>query len=178
MVGAGDVRKVLYPAAISLILRMVRILSVAGKHVLLAGYYGTSRLTALHLAAKICNLDPVTFDVKHAPGVVEVAPSDSAQYSGDFVRFLKGVVYRAAGLRVRGEHDGSGGGDSEQHVSLLTADQAASNPVVYELAPPQRLLVAIQSCQQLAEKDRITLLNLIDYEDPGYLFNDNEILGV
>ena len=169
LVGAGDVRKVLYPAAISLILRMVRILSVANKHVLLAGYYGTTRLTALHLAAKICDLEPISFDVKQAPGVVEASPSDSAQYSADFVRFLKGVVYKAAGFRLK---------------SLLDMDEAplllgveSSNPVPFEIVPSQRLLVVIQSCQQLSDKDRVTLLNLIDYEDPGYLFSDNEVLG-
>lgn len=169
LVGAGDVRKVLYPAAISLILRMVRILSVANKHVLLAGYYGTTRLTALHLAAKICDLEPISFDVKQAPGVVEASPSESAHYSADFVRFLKGVVYKAAGFRLK---------------SLLDMDDAPlllsgelSNPVPFEIVPSQRLLVVIQSCQQLTDKDRVTLLNLIDYEDPGYLFSDNEILG-
>lgn len=170
LVGAGDVRKVLYPAAISLILRMVRILSVAGKHVLLAGYYGTTRLTALHLAARICNLEPITFDVKHSAGIVEAQPSDSALYSSDFARFLKGVVYKAAGLRMRTGDSMSG---DDQAPSLL----AGSHPVGYDLVPSQRLLVAIQSCQQLSDKDRITLLNLIDYDDPGYLFSDNEILG-
>lgn len=172
LVGAGDVRKVLYPAAISLILRMVRILSVAGKHVLLAGYYGTTRLTALHLAARICNLEPITFDVKHSAGVVEAQPSDSALYSSDFVRFLKGVVYKAAGLRIKAADSA----DGEDQPSLLGGD--SSRPVGYELVASQRLLVAIQSCQQLSDKDRITLLNLIDYDDPGYLFSDNEILGI
>lgn len=171
LVGAGDVRKVLYPAAISLVLRMVRILSVAGKHVLLAGYYGTTRLTALHLAAKICNLEPISFDVKNSAAIVEAQPSDGALYSSDFVRFLKGVVYKAAGLRIR-TSDSAGGDDQP---SLLGTD--SSRPVGYELVPSQRLLVAIQSCQQLPDKDRITLLNLIDYDDPGYLFSDNEILG-
>jgi hypothetical protein len=167
-VGGGDVRKVLYPAAICLVLRMVRILSVAGKHVLLAGYYGTTRLTALHLAAKICNLQPITFDVKLNPGVVEAQPSDSALYATDFVRFLKSVVYRAAGLRVRSA--------SHADEALLTSD-LHSAIVAYEIVPAQKLLVAIQSCQQLSDRDRITLLNLIDYEDPGYLFSDAEILG-
>lgn len=170
LVGAGDVRKVLYPAAISLILRMVRILSVANKHILLAGYYGTTRLTALHLAAKICNLEPISFDVKQAPGVVEASPSDNAQYSADFVRFLKGVVYKAAGFRLKSLLD------MDKGPLLLGVE--SSNPVPFESVPSQRLLVVVQSCQQLSDKDRVTLLNLIDYEDPGYLFTDNEVLGM
>ena len=124
---------------------------------------------ALHLAAKICNLEPISFDVKQAPGVVETAPSDSAQYSADFVRFLKGVVYKAAGLRFKSLLD------MDDAPSLINNDH--SNPVPYELVPSERLLVVVQSCQQLCDKDRVTLLNLIDYEDPGYLFSDNEILG-
>ena len=165
-IGAGDMRRVLYPAAISLILRMVRILSVAGKHVLLAGYYGTTRLTALHLAAKICNLQAVTFDVKQSPGVVEMLPSASAAYSVDFKHFLKSVVYRAAGLRVCAA-------DTENTVE----HSSTAATVCYEIVPAEKLLVAVQSCQQLSEQDRVTLLNLIDYEDPGYLFSDSEVLG-
>ena len=203
---AGDMRCVLYPAAVSLVLRLVRILSVAGKHVLLSGYPGSTRVTALHLAAKICNLEPVTFDVKDAPGIVEASPSATAAYSTDFLLFLKSAVYRATGL-AHGSHTGvdgldgqgtavtgntgssgggsggvSGAGSSGNNGSSGTsgsnsASDAFDIPVSYISTEPQRLLVIIRSCQQLGHPDRRTLLNLIDGENPGSLFNDNEILG-
>jgi len=163
-VGANDVRRVLYPAAISLLLRIVRILSVAGKHLLLAGYYGSTRVTAIHLAAKLCGLDFVMFEVKHAPGVVEAAPSELAKYSNDFFRFLKTSILKVVGLELKGEVG------SANHNTTL-------HPM-YEMVPPQRLLLGITGTQQLPIEDRRLLINLLEYQDTSYFFDDDEVLAI
>jgi len=159
-IGANDVRRVLYPAAISLLLRIVRILSVSGKHLLLAGYYGSTRMTAIHLAAKLCGLEFIMFEVKQSPGVVEAAPSEHAKYSNDFFRFLKTAILKVTGLEVKAE--------------------VGSDPSLpmYDMIPPQRLLLGISGSQQLPVEDRRLLINLLEYQDTSCFFDDEEVLAI
>ena len=158
-IGANDVRRILYPAAISLLLRIVRILSVSGKNLLLAGYYGSTRMTAIHLAAKLCGLEFIMFEVKQSPGVVEAAPSEHAKFSNDFFRFLKTAILKVAGLEI---------GSEGQNPSLP----------MYEMIPPQRLLLGISGSQQLPVEDRRLLINLLEYQDTSCLFDDEEVLAI
>ena len=165
----GEVKSILYPAAFSYLLRMVRILTVVGKHALLTGYCGSSRSKLVVLAAKICRLTPFLFSPKEvSDGVVENIPSETSQLSSNFKNYLKKVILRAAGFS-----DPVTAADQDVAGNMFIM----SGQVFYGRALATKTMLVIDGAQQMNREDRRLLLNIIDRQDPSLLFEDGEILG-
>lgn len=164
-----EVHSLLFPAALSLLLRIVRILSVTGKHVLLAGYSGSSRNRAILLAAKICDLEPRLFSIKEYNDVVESNPSEKAMLAMNFRHFIKTLVLRSCGLSDPITADDP----AAANLSVFVA----SGQIVFQSLTISPSLVIVDGAQQLTTDDRYMLLQVLDYDDPSILFSDAEILG-
>lgn len=178
----------LYPTAMSMLLRIVRCINTMNSNILLSGYFGTTRLTALHLAARICHLRLYSFDVKESMGIVEVSTSKRAENSTNFRKFLKGALLRAAKFEEldkasednehrRNKRKGHNKSGSINSPSTKDGNKEAKD-TEYSVTKPSRTLLVIQGAQQLNYEDRRLLLNFVDYEDPCSLLEDDEIIAI
>lgn len=158
----------LYPSAMRMVMRLIRILKSVGNHVLLSGFMGTTRLKALHLAATFCEYKFCSFDVKDSFEIADSGQSDRAAMSFQFKRFLKSCLLRMAGFRnVRGDLEDSLFNPFHQVYS-----------VTYKSVPPEKVLVCVTNGQCLSLQDRRDLMLLVDYEDPTGIFESFEITAM
>ncbi|RYH31700.1 hypothetical protein EON65_02065 [archaeon] len=174
-----EISEVMYPAALSLLLRLVRVLSVAGKHVILAGYPGSSKKTAILLAAKICQFVPMMFVAKESQSAIEGC-SDKAEAAFDFRLFMKTAVLKSAGFTDPVTLDDLENNPIHQNnpnVMLNSVGLLHPGQVYYEIIAPQRVLAVISEVEQVNSEDRRKLIHIIDYDDPTVLFTDAELIG-
>jgi hypothetical protein len=149
----------LYPAAVAMMLRLVRALTSISAHVVLSGFVGASRLPVLHLAASLSSLGIETFEVSRCPRATEFNASTSYSALASDVRgFLKRAVLRVCGVRAR-DHSPS-----------------TSGPAAFRPAAPAPLLAALTSAQLLTPAERQVLLNVVA-GDYAALFDNREIEG-
>jgi hypothetical protein len=175
----NEVHSLLYPLAFSYILRIIRIISNAGKHILLAGYSSLSRKNSLILAAKLCSLQPYLFTTREINGILEMLPSELANYFMNFKRFLKECILKSIGLIDKNadkfyEHE------EMNHPVVGTAAAAAATAFSflrheYTVIPEQKVLIIIDNAQQLLDGDRRLLLQIMDSCDPTIVFDNTEI---
>lgn len=165
--GDRHVSSILYPAGVSMVLRLSRVLASVENHLLLVGYLGTAKVIALNLAAKICNLSFCCYDCKDAVNSLETLPSNRASASFNFHRFLKSVIFRVAGFRnVKGDVE-----------EVVFNPFYQINTVGYNSVEPESVLAVIAHAQQLSAQERRALLNIIDYNDPMVIFDTAEVIG-
>lgn len=179
-----EIQQLLFPAAISLLLRLVRLLTVLSKHVLVTGYPGSSKSTAVLLAAKIARYEPRYFQVKNSQisssTGTDGTSSVKAQQCFNLKQFIKSVVLQAAGF--------SEAVTVSEYSSLLLPNGSLLLPgqVYYEkrdttssvaTGSDSRYLMVIDQVQQLSIDDRRVLLHILEYQDPSILFDAAEIQG-
>jgi hypothetical protein len=155
----------MFPAAMSMILRMVRILS-RGQHLLLSAFNGSLKHKGIRLAAKICGRKMFTFSSKDYTGT-EMPPSSMATESSNFKRFLKSAVLCAAGFRNTKS-------DPEEATFDAYFQAYSAN---YEKLDGQNVVIVVSEAQQLSVDNRRMLLNLLDVNCACNLFEDHEIAG-
>lgn len=168
-----DVKCVMYPAALTLLLRMVRILSVAGKHMIIAGYPGSSKMTAVLLAAKICHLQSRHYVAKESQSATDTCCERAAQ-AFDFKLFIKRAVLRVAGFSnpiVAEDFENGADMFATSHGVLLPGQ------VYYDALPSEKVVIVVDEAQQLNTEARKWMLHLLDYSDPSGLFDDSELQG-
>ena len=166
--GNFNINTILYPQAIALLLRLVRILSsVEGSgykanNILLMGFPGTTRKLAVHLAAKICNLQLLVFDVKANMGAIsEHLPSERTVRSKNLELFLKEAVWKVSGFSY----------------SVVQKDSDEQPNIV--LCTPSKIVLMITGITALLEKDRRLLVSILQYGDiPATMFTDLEWAGM
>eukprot|EP01038_Epipyxis_sp_PR26KG_P006877 gene6877-9419_t len=165
---------ILYPAALSLLLRIVRLLSSGNnrQHLLLLSYPGSTKKIATLLACKICQLKLLSFDVKNvSDSIVESQPSERSIYSISFIRFLKSAILSACGFQKH-----------PQFVTTYNEDPTPTTSIssipLYQMSTPLPVIISLENSQQLTDENRQTLLHLIDYDDPATLFDDQEIIAM
>jgi hypothetical protein len=169
-----EIKSILFPSAVTLLLRMVRILSVTGKHLLVVGYPGSTKRSALLLAAKICQFDTRLFTAKESQSAADSC-SDQALQAFNFKSFLKSSVLRSAGFSEPITLD-----DYENSISdMMNASHGMlyAGQVYYDQVKEEKLAIVIDEIEQLKAEDKRRLLHIIDYDDPTSLFDDAEILG-
>jgi len=181
---------VLYPSALSMLLRLVRVIDPMQGNILLGGFYGTTRLVAVQLAAKLLGLEVYNFDVKESMGATEMFTSARANSSINLSNFLKSTVLSVCGFqevtdqlhpadnsdinqRDRKKNDKQSETDKKNEVGNKNA---TNKNLRYCIVEPVKALVVIQGGHQLNMLDRRILLGLIDYENPTVIFSDSEIL--
>ena len=176
-------RALLYPRALSMILRLVRALANVRSNVMLFGFPGSSREKAMKIAAKLCGFILRTFDVKETFGSpMELSASIRAQMVTSFRRYLKNCILHAAGFYVTTRMDqsandaagavgekGLGGGAVGTSSTIIGASDSIS------IVEPERMLLFITGAQELQASDRLTLLYLMDSGNPMMMFEENEI---
>lgn len=154
-----------YPGAVLMILRLVRLLSMKKRYILLSGFIGSARLSALNLAASICKFSVSSFDVKDVEGPgIESPATNTASLSCDLKTYLKNVVLKVAGVaEVTRERD---------------YNVEGYNNLSYYAVNPEKMLIVINGVQSLSKISRQIIVDLIDYNDPTSLFDDKEILAI
>lgn len=183
----GDCHALFYPQGICMIMRLVRILSMnnvkhdSGAHIdshrilglLLLGFPGSTKLIALQLAARICNMELMTFDIKHpSSGLVEQAPSDRSHNFNNFQLFLKKVI-----LRVSGFSYVSGGEANNRNVIDCAED-------TYELLTGsteknKRVLMVVTGVTgYLSDEEKRMLYSVMHRNVPMHLFSDGELCSM
>lgn len=150
---------VMYPAAVAMMLRIVRILTSISSHVVLSGFVGSSRLPVLHLAANIIDYGIEVYEVSNCLKATEFnSYSSYSSISLDFSSFLKHCVLRVCGIK------------------LMDNVGSFFGPAVFTSAPSASVLAAVTSAQLLSSAERQTLLNVIE-GDYAALFQNREIEG-
>lgn len=150
---------VLHPIALTMILKFVKIFSASNtnKNILLTGYYGTSRITAINLAAKICNLEFMNYNIKNIVNI-----NSEKKLLLDFKLFLKTSVLKAIGFEV----------------DLFDDSESSLNNIKYRSVPQVKIVIVLEGFQQISLENKILLLNLVKIDDPSNLFDNNEITGI
>lgn len=177
--GNNDLRALLFSQGMSLVLRLVRILSITGGNVLLMGNTGNSAQIGIHLAATLCEMKMMSFDCKGDCADVDTAPSEDSFMSLDFKRFLRTTVLTACGFRrADTQHftyrNKSAGGDGDEGGASFTTRK---NVATYESFAPQRVLLVVNSGQLLSTSDRQRLTSAIYRHNPCELFDEMELEG-
>jgi hypothetical protein len=130
----------------------------------------------LILTAKICGLSPFIYSPRdpRSADVVESIGGEKASTAADFKLFLKKIVLCGAGF-------------SEpiiatpQDMALHGAPSNAftqTNQVIFERKCAAKVMMIINSAQQMTKDDRRLLLQIVDRQDPSALFDDQEIQGL
>eukprot|EP00981_Chlorochromonas_danica_P009502 scaffold2709_cov163-Ochromonas_danica.AAC.4 len=168
----SEARALLYPSALSLLLRLVRVLSVQKRHLVVAGYPGCSKRSALMLAARICRLEAMVFAAKPSQSVADTR-SEIASPAFKFKQSLKAAVLRATGFSdpVRADDIEQGRRPDLGSIPLFPEQ------VYYSICPSQNIVYVVNEAQQLSEIERRYLLHIVDFVDPTVLFEDAELLG-
>lgn len=171
----NDVRSVLYPQAMSFVLRLVRVLKSLRSNVVMPNYTGSQTKIALQLAARLCDISVCTFDVKYKDGAVAVAATEQAQVSLELSRFLKNVSLLSCGmLRLQG--------DPVRLTNPMQKEQKnhqiISGPVTFKLVEPVKVLMVINGGQLLSERDKRLVVSLCELKDPCMIFEDAELTGM
>ena len=178
---------ILYPAAFSNLLKLIRVLSSMKSNILLSGFHGTTRPTALTLAGKICGFKLRNFDVKDSADFVDVNPSDRALTAFSFKKFLKSVVWQAAGFKKLRADESMHHDNLEQQQQqpkqlppqgskAAPAPETRSSVLGFELVEADKVLFVVSGSQQLSQSDRRLLFRVIECGDPCFLFEDGELL--
>ena len=150
---------VLYPAAVALMLRLVRILTSISSHVVISGFVGASQLPVIHLAANVCNMGLDTFEVARCYKATKFnISSERSEVAVDFKSFLRHCAMRVCGVKL------------QQRVGT------SHGPSVFLASENDSVLIAVTSAQLLTMAERQILLNMID-GDFAALFSDEEIEG-
>ena len=194
----------IYPAAISFLLRLIRIIGTIKSHFLLSGFFGTTRLSALHVAARVCELDLHIFDAKESMGVTDLSVSEAAKNAVDFKAFLKRMIFKSGGFKERlytvGNDDREEGRSSGISPSSPGKDRSSpsrgqGNPKAEKESSPadiskpktmqrvvitdsQSTLVVICGAQQLNLECRRLLVHLLEYRDPCAILDDEDVLNI
>lgn len=156
--GMNNLRSVMYPHAMSNVLRMLRILNSTNSNILILSGVGSCIRTGIKVAAAFSGLRPYFFDCANRPMSLAHGVSEDLRIAFDIQRFLKNVILEAAGY-------------------CYSVDQK-SRGVMYERIPPKKILAVIFSSQLLSSIDRKKLLCIMNKSDPSSLFTDAEILGM
>lgn len=171
LLSKSEINSILYPSAFSLLLRIIRIISNAGKNVLLVGYPSATRKISLLLAAKVCDLEPCIFVSKEVNGVLEMPPSEVTSNSMNLKKFLKDCVLKAIGLMELPP--------SETSININpNGNEGINHTVDYGIIPSQKLLIIFDAAHQLTTDERRVLLELLNNRDPTPLFANAEIQGI
>lgn len=150
-------QSVLYPAAISMVCRLVRILNSSRRHILLAGHWCPSRITAIYLACRISNRDVLSFTFKESHGIVDNIPSNRLIESLSFKSFLKSVVMESCGV--------------------FPMSDLATN-LGFKISSPRKITALIENFQSASSEDQRLLIDIVDNFDPMSLFEEQEIIYV
>lgn len=166
LVGASDVRAVLYSEAFSYVLRLVRLLSTVGTNILLPSHVGSHVVQALKLASAICHMKFFVFDCKDKRDVSMQAPSPQTLHSNDFKTFLKQSLLAVGGFKVV----------KSQHFKNNQQTQV-NRHVKYLCVPSEKIMMVVTSSQLMSDEDRRLLQYTVDLDNPCLIFNNREITG-
>ena len=173
-----DLSGVIYPQAIYLLLRLVRILSVMEKndHICLAGSVGAPVLAAITLATKICGLSVARYKGLDTDSVPDAETSNSSTNMTEFSVYIKACILRACGLQrpydpTQLQYYGTNNGESTGGAQRL------NTPVLFSSIDPERIALIITDAPHLRLQDRKLILRMLDLGDAISIFNDSEISG-
>lgn len=172
-----DIKSLLHPLTLSLLMKIIRILTLSNKHLVLSGYSGTSRRISLIIASKICHLTPYYYSTKDIVGVSESTLNPKFLQIPNFKEFLKRLALKAVGLSSAITSENVYEYQIETYDTSLPSFIPAGQ-VYYHPETPEKILAIIDNAQQLCEEERKYLLNMIQSFDPTSLFDDTEILGI
>lgn len=154
-----SVLSALYPAALAMMLRIVRVLTSISAHVVLSGFIGSARLPVLHIAASIAHFGIEVYEVGRCQKATEFNLStDHSTLSLDFKGFLKSCVMRCCGVKL------------EKSIG------SSFGPASFSSTQGEPIMVTIMSAQLLNPEERRTLLHIIE-GDYAALFENREIEG-
>ena len=131
-------------------------------NIMLMGFPGTTRKLAVHLAAKICKLTLLVFDVKANMGAIsEHIPSERTIRSKNLQLFLKEAIWKTAGFSYR--------------VTIRDNDEVPN--IVIDT--PCKVLVMITGITALLDVDKRLLVSVLQNGDiPSTMFTDVEWAGM
>jgi hypothetical protein len=158
--GMNNLRSVMYPHAMSNILRMLRIMNSTTLNILLLSGVGSCIRTGLKIVAALSSYSLHFFDCCNRPISLSNGLSEDLRISFDIQRFLKNILLEAAGFQCSPD-----------------ASNSRTGVFVYQKIIPKKILAVLFSSQLLSLHDRKLLLCVMNMSDPSSLFTDAEILG-
>ena len=170
--GGNDVRSLLFAEALTLVLRLVRVLSITNSNVFIMGNIGNSSQIGIHLAASLCGMKMMSFDCKGTCADVDTNPNIDTIRSLDLKHFLKLSILTACGYkRADRSFSSSYRYHSEQDSSRV------GRVAEYDHVAPQRVLLVVNSGQLLSLSDKQQLINTICHRNPCEMFDEMELVG-
>lgn len=160
----------LFPQAITLMLRIIRLLTSCSDtkssnssstrneyeacssthskcpNLVLMGFPGGTRRTAVEMAAKVCNIALMVFEIRENVGVIHEHAGSERRRNFGFKQFLKGVVWKAVGFACF--YPPGCATEQEMRVHI-------------ESIPPQKVCMMITGVPMMQDADKRLLVSLL-----------------